>query len=145
MLALIQLVTHADITINAKQIAAIQRGIVALIGIEKTDTENQAEKILNRIIHYRIFPDENEKMNLSLIDIHGGLLLVPQFTLVAQTRNGTRPGFSHGMPPNEGRKLFDFLVQFAKEHLANTQAGVFGANMQINLCNDGPVTFMLQA
>ncbi len=144
MLALIQLVSHAEINIDNRQVATIQRGILGLIGLEKTDTEKEAEKIFNRISHYRIFPDDNGKMNRSLLDIQGGLLLVPQFTLVADTNQGTRPGFSRGMAPDAGEKLFTKLVTLAKANYHHVSAGVFGANMQINLCNDGPVTFMLQ-
>ena len=144
MLALIQLVSHANVNIDEHQIAVIGRGILALIGLEKTDTEKEAEKMLNRISNYRIFPDDEGKMNRSLMDIQGGLLLVPQFTLVAETNQGTRPGFSRGMQPESGKKLFDYFVSFAQGQYANIAAGVFGANMQVSLCNDGPVTFILR-
>lgn len=144
MLGLIQLVTHAEVIITGQVTTAIKHGILALIGIEKEDKPSHAEKLIERIINYRIFQDAAGKMNLSLIDMQGGLLLVPQFTLVADTKSGTRPGFSKGMPPIDGRKLFDYLVNFSQRHYANTQAGEFGAHMQINLCNDGPVTFLLQ-
>src|SRR5262249_23615382 len=137
-------VAEANICINNQQTAAIKRGILALIGIEKVDEVKDAEKIFSRIINYRIFPDDAGKMNHSLLDIQGDLLLVPQFTLVAETNKGTRPGFSQGMPPEEGKKLFDYLVHFAQSQYAQTLAGVFGANMQVNLCNDGPVTFILR-
>lgn len=143
MKALIQLVTHANVVIEHQTIAAIKTGIVALIGIEKTDTEKEAEKLLAKMMHYRIFNDAQGKMNLSLSDVQGELMLVPQFTLVAETTKGTRPGFSIGMSPAEGKKLFDYLVMHANKTYPKSCAGIFGANMQVSLCNDGPVTFLL--
>ncbi len=145
MLSVIQLVTNADVLVEGEVRGSIQKGIMALIGIEKMDTEKGAEKLLNKIINYRIFPDAHGKMNLSLKDIQGGLLLVPQFTLVAETAKGTRPGFSTGMPPQEGKKLFEYLVGYAqKQHDISIASGCFGAYMLVSLCNDGPVTFVLQ-
>ncbi len=144
MLGLIQLVSHADVKIEGTVVGTIQRGILALIGIEKTDTDEHAKKLFYKIINYRIFPDADGKTNLSLKDVNGGLLLVSQFTLVAETQKGLRPGFSRGMPPNEGKILFEFLVNHAKENYSQVESGQFGANMQVSLCNDGPVTFMLQ-
>lgn len=144
MLSVIQLVTQADVRVENVVIGAIQKGIVALIGIEKTDSEKDAEKLFNKIVNYRIFPDLEGKMNLSLIDAQGGLLLVPQFTLVAETAKGTRPGFSTGMPPGEGKRLFEYFVEYAQKHELLVASGHFGAYMQVSLCNDGPVTFMLQ-
>jgi D-tyrosyl-tRNA(Tyr) deacylase len=118
---------------------------MALVGIEKTDTEKEADKLFNKIINYRVFPDAHEKMNLSLKDVRGGLLLVPQFTLVAETAKGSRPGFSTGMPPEEGKQLFEYLIDHAKkQNDVLIASGCFGAYMQVNLCNDGPVTFILQ-
>lgn len=144
MIAVIQLVTQANVQVDGKIIGAIKRGIVALIGIEKSDTLKEAQHLINKIIHYRIFPDENGKTNLSLKEVDGGLLLVPQFTLVADTQSGTRPGFSRGMPPSESRILFAALVQDAKKQYAHIATGEFGANMQVSLCNDGPATFLLK-
>ena len=145
MLSVIQLVTNAEVSVDSVAIGSIQKGVMALVGIEKTDTEKEAEKLLNKIVNYRIFPDTHGKMNLSLKDIHGGLLIVPQFTLVAETDKGTRPGFSTGMPPQEGRQLFEYLVEHAKnQHDVSIASGCFGAYMQVNLCNDGLVTFILQ-
>lgn len=145
MLSVIQLVTQAEVCVETVPIGTIQKGIMALVGIEKTDTEKEAEKLLNKIVNYRIFPDTRGKMNLSLKDIQGGLLIVPQFTLVAETDKGTRPGFSTGMPPEEGRQLFEYLVEHAKkQNEVSIASGCFGAYMQVNLCNDGPVTFILQ-
>jgi|SRR5579885_673975 D-tyrosyl-tRNA(Tyr) deacylase len=144
MLGLIQLVTHADVNIGGSVAGSIQKGILALIGIEKTDTEKHAQQLFERIINYRIFPDDSGKMNLSLSNVQGGLLLVPQFTLVAETHKGTRPGFSTGMPPEPGKILFDYLVSHARKKYPHVAAGEFGAYMQVNLCNDGPVTFILK-
>ncbi len=144
MLGLIQLVSHANVKIDQIIVGEIVRGIMALIGIEKTDTEDNAIKLFDKIINYRIFPDDNGKTNLSLKDINGGLLLVPQFTLVAETQKGLRPGFSRGMPPAEGNVLFEFLVNYAKQNYHTVASGQFGAYMQVSLCNDGPVTFLLQ-
>jgi D-aminoacyl-tRNA deacylase len=145
MLSVIQLVTHAEVLVDGVVIGAIQKGIMALVGIEKTDTEKEAVKLFNKIVDYRIFPDTHGKMNLSLKDIQGTLLLVPQFTLVAETGKGTRPGFSIGMPPQEGKQLFEYLIEHAKkQNDVSIASGCFGAYMQVNLCNDGPVTFILQ-
>lgn len=144
MLGLIQLVSEASVSVDDKTIAKIDRGILALIGIEKQDTEQIADRLIERILNYRIFPDKDGKMNLSLNNIQGGLLLVPQFTLVAETNKGTRPGFSLGMPPKEGEKLFGYLVTAAQKVHSYVASGQFGAHMQVSLCNDGPVTFILQ-
>lgn len=145
MIGLIQLVTHASVVVNANIVGNIKQGILALIGMEKTDTEKEAAKLLDRILNYRIFNDENGKMNLSLHDVKGGLLLVPQFTLVAETNKGTRPGFSVGMPPSDAEKLFNALVVYAKQRYEHVACGEFGAYMQVSLCNDGPVTFILRS
>jgi D-tyrosyl-tRNA(Tyr) deacylase len=145
MIALIQRVSHANVIVADQKIGEIERGILALIGLEKTDDEDKAEKLINRILDYRIFPDTEGKSNLSLKTIAGGLLLVPQFTLVAETNKGTRPGFSKGMPPEEGKKLFEVIVRYAKSVSPKVECGQFGAHMQVGLCNDGPVTFILQS
>jgi D-tyrosyl-tRNA(Tyr) deacylase len=144
MIGLIQLVKHADVKVNSSIVGAIQQGILALIGLEKTDTEQEAKTLFEKIINYRIFPDANGKTNLSLRNIEGGLLLVPQFTLVAETQKGLRPGFSLGMSPEEGKKLFEFLTSHAKKHYAHVATGQYGAYMQVSLCNDGPTTFLLK-
>lgn len=143
MLSVIQLVTQAQIDINNEKTIGINRGIVALIGIEKSDTLQSAEKLVERIINYRIFADKEGRMNLSLRDINGELLIVPQFTLVADTSKGTRPGFSIGMPPEEGRVLFEQMVRATKQKYEKVESGIFGANMLVNLSNDGPATFIL--
>lgn len=143
MIGLIQLVSRAEVVIDNACIGKIERGILALIGVEKNDDAASARKLIDRILDYRIFPDADGKTNLSLKAIDGGLLLAPQFTLVAETNKGTRPGFSKGMPPQEGGKLFDYLVEYAKQTHRQCATGKFGTHMQITLCNDGPVTFIL--
>lgn len=143
MYGLIQLVSQANVRIDSKQVATINQGILALIGIEKTDTLESGKKLIDKILHYRIFKDSAGKTNLSLTDVSGGLLLVPQFTLVAETDKGLRPGFSRGMPPTEGKQLFDNLVTLTQTLYPIVKSGVFGADMQVSLTNDGPMTFML--
>lgn len=143
MISLIQLVTHANVDVDGASVGAIKQGILALIGIEKNDNETVADKMFDKIMNYRIFPDALGKTNLSLKDTNGGLLLVPQFTLVADTGKGLRPSFSSGMRPDEGERLFAFLVDHAKENYAHVASGKFGAHMKVTLCNDGPMTFLL--
>ena len=145
MIALIQRVTHARVEVRQQTIAGINRGITALIGIEKTDSTRNADRLLRRILGYRIFPDNFQKMNLSLTEIQGDLLLVPQFTLPADTKKGMRPGFSTAAPPEQGKQLFDYLLVQARISHQPTAAGEFGADMQLTLTNDGPVTFWLQS
>lgn len=145
MIGLIQRVSSASVIVDKKIIGSIQHGILALIGIEKTDSEKNAERLIERILSYRIFEDSAEKMNLSVQDVKGGLLLVSQFTLVADTKTGTRPGFSTAMAPDESKKLFDYLIKFAEQKYQPIASGKFGAFMEVSLCNDGPVTFLLKA
>jgi len=144
MIALIQRVTSAQVVVNQQVIGKIDQGILALIGVEKNDTSTNADKLLNRLLGYRIFSDQNDKMNLSLADVKGALLLVPQFTLAADTQKGMRPSFSSAAPPNLGEQMFNYFVQQANQHYDKIQTGEFGADMQVSLCNDGPVTFWLQ-
>ncbi len=144
MLALIQRVSHANVTVNQRTVGEIKMGILALIGIEKSDTEKQADRLLERILNYRIFEDDMEKMNLSVKDIQGGLLLVPQFTLAAETKTGNRPGFSTAMHPEQSKPLFDYFLKIARAQHPIVSQGEFGAYMQVSLCNDGPVTFLLR-
>ena len=144
MIALIQRVTRAEVTVDGTQVGAIGRGILALIGVRKGDTEAAADRLLERLIGYRIFPDAEGRMNLGLKEVDGGLLLVPQFTLAADTRSGMRAGFSTAAAPEEGRKLFDHLVVQARTALPAVATGTFGAHMQVSLVNDGPVTFWLE-
>ena len=144
MIGLLQRVNHASVAVNQKIIGRIDRGLLVLIGIEKQDSVTRAEKLLERIIGYRVFPDSEGKMNLSLADIKGGLLLVPQFTLPADTSKGMRPSFSPAAPPDKGRELFEHLLALAREKYCTVESGMFGADMQLTLTNDGPVTFWLK-
>jgi D-aminoacyl-tRNA deacylase len=144
MLALIQRVARAQVDVAALSVGAIDRGILALIGIEAGDTPGTGERLLDRILTYRIFPDAAGRMNLDLGQVGGGLLLVPQFTLVADTSRGTRPGFSQGASPDAARGLFEALCVAARARHATVAAGTFGADMQVSLINDGPVTFNLR-
>ena len=145
MIALIQRVTNAKVVVNQQTIGEIEKGILALIGVEKADAPSNADRLFERLLGYRIFADNNDKMNLSVADIQGGILLVPQFTLAADTRKGKRPSFSTAAPPQRGEQLFSYLVERAQTHYARVASGQFGADMQVSLCNDGPVTFWLTA
>lgn len=144
MIALIQRVSEAKVVVNDKNIGEIQQGVLAFIGIEKNDSEAEVSRLLNKILSYRIFADADDKMNLSVQDIKGGLLLVPQFTLAADTQKGCRPSFSSAAPPALGEELFDEFVKQAKNKYQHIQTGKFGADMKVSLLNDGPVTFWLQ-
>jgi D-tyrosyl-tRNA(Tyr) deacylase len=144
MITIIQRVTMAKVTVDNEDIGQIGRGIMALIAVEKDDTEKEADRLLERILNYRIFADSEDRMNLSLRDIDGGLLLVPQFTLAADTRKGNRPSFTSAASPELGRRLFEYLQQTALKVYPGVQFGRFGADMQVALVNDGPVTFTLQ-
>ncbi|WP_196138690.1 D-aminoacyl-tRNA deacylase [Aliikangiella sp. G2MR2-5] len=145
MIALIQRVTNANVVVENKVIGEIEQGILALIGVEKNDQKSNADRLLERLTGYRIFSDSEDKMNLSVADIGGGLLLVPQFTLAADTRKGKRPSFSTAAPPQEGEALFDYFLEQAKLKYPKVESGRFGADMKVSLCNDGPVTFWLTA
>jgi len=144
VIALIQRVNQAEVVVNNQSIGKISRGLLALIGIEKADTSAQIAKLLHKTIHYRIFADNEDKMNLSVKDIQGGILFVPQFTLAADTNKGLRPSFSSSAPPEIARELFAQFVIAAKQQYPHTQIGQFGADMQVSLINDGPVTFILK-
>lgn len=144
MIALIQRVKHAKVEVNNQPIARIQRGLLVFVGIEKNDTQQQADKLVKRLLGYRVFADENDKMNLNVCDVNGELLLVSQFTLAADTRSGTRPGFSTAAAPEEAKKLFDYFVRQTQQSGLGVATGQFGADMQVSLQNDGPVTFWLQ-
>lgn len=145
MITIIQRVTTAKVTVEDQDIGAIGPGILALVAVEKEDNEKEADRLLERILNYRIFADSNDRMNLSLKDISGGLLLVPQFTLAADTQKGNRPSFTSAAPPEYGLKLFDYLQSKALEAYPGVQFGRFGADMQVALINDGPVTFTLRS
>jgi len=145
MLALLQRVTHANVVINGNISAAIEHGILIFLAIEPCDTEKEAQRLGERILGYRIFQDSNDKMNLNVQEINGSILIVPQFTLAADTTKGMRPGFSTAANPALGEKLFNYFVEKMREKYAKIATGKFGANMKINLCNDGPVTMILKA
>ena len=144
MIALIQRVSEARVEVEGKTIGAIGRGILALVGVERGDGDAQAERLVEKVLGYRIFPDPAGKMNLSLLDIKGELLAVPQFTLAADTKKGTRAGFSTAASPDEGARLFDRFVFLSSQKEVNAKTGRFGADMKVSLVNDGPVTFWLQ-
>ena len=144
MIGLLQRVSHASVQVDSRTIGSIQAGLLVLVGVERGDSESQADRLLERLLTYRVFPDGEGRMNRSLRDAGGGLLLVSQFTLAADTRNGTRPGFSPAAEPHEGKRLFEYLVRRARERHPVVETGEFGANMQVTLTNDGPVTFWLQ-
>jgi D-tyrosyl-tRNA(Tyr) deacylase len=145
MIALLQRVTQSHVAVDGQTIGAIGRGLMVLVGVEQGDSEAQADRLLEKLLTYRVFPDANDRMNLSVQQVVGGLLLVPQFTLAADTSKGTRPGFSLAAAPDEGRRLFQYFVDRARQRHATVATGEFGANMQVSLINDGPVTFWLQA
>jgi D-aminoacyl-tRNA deacylase len=144
MISIIQRVTEAKVTVNHQAIGKIATGIMALVAVEKNDSPKQVERLLERILNYRIFPDEQDRMNLSLLDINGGLLLVPQFTLAANTDKGNRPSFASAAPPEFGRQMFSYLQDHAIKSYSDVQFGEFGADMQVALINNGPVTFTLR-
>lgn len=144
MIALIQRVSRAEVSVGSETVGAINRGILAFIGVQRGDTIASADRLLERVLTYRIFGDEQGKMNLSVRDVQGGLLLVSQFTLAADTSNGTRAGFSTAAAPEEARRLFDHFLAGARATHACVAAGLFGAAMQVSLVNDGPVTFWLE-
>ena len=144
MIGLLQRVTSSSVTVDGEVVGRIGAGLMVLVAVESTDTEATAAKLLHKITRYRVFSDENGKMNLSLLDTGSELLLVPQFTLAADTSRGLRPGFSKGASPADVRRLFATLVGLAGELDCRLQTGQFGADMQVELVNDGPVTFWLQ-
>jgi D-tyrosyl-tRNA(Tyr) deacylase len=145
MIGLLQRVSSARVTINGEATGSIGRGLVVLVGVERDDDEARADRLLERLLGYRVFPDEAGKMNRSVRDIGGGMLLVPQFTLAADTAKGMRASFTPAADPDTGRRLFGYLVQQAREQYPKIETGQFGADMQVTLTNDGPVTFWLQA
>ena len=144
MIALLQRVTRACVEIEKQIVGEIDRGLLVLVCAERGDTETRADRLLDRLLTYRVFPDADGRMNLSLKDVAGGLLLVPQFTLVADTRKGSRPSFSSTAAPEVAERLFGHLVSRARELHAIVATGRFGADMQVSLTNDGPVTIWLR-
>ena len=144
MIGLIQRVKTATVTIEEHSVGHIDAGILLLLGIEKADEQNSADKLLHKILNYRIFADDEGRMNKSLTDINGGLLVVSQFTLAADTKKGLRPSFSSTASPQHAETLYNYFLSVAAEQHNNIQQGKFAANMQISLINDGPVTFKLE-
>ncbi len=145
MLGLIQRVKRAAVEVDGKTVGAIEQGILLLLGVEKTDTEASADKLLDKVLAYRIFADQDNKMNCNVQQINGGVLVVSQFTLAADTRKGLRPSFSSAAPPAQAEQLYDYFVARLRERHSQVATGIFAADMQVSLINDGPVTFMLQA
>jgi D-tyrosyl-tRNA(Tyr) deacylase len=145
VIALIQRVSEARVTVDGEVVGEIGRGVLALVGVERGDGAARAQRLLERVLGYRIFPDAAGRMNLSVRDVGGGLLLVSQFTLVADTKKGMRPSFSCAASPEEGQRLFDHFVALARAAHPDVATGRYGADMQVSLVNDGPVTFWLTA
>ena len=144
MIALLQRVSSAQVSVGGQRQAAIDRGLLVLVGVQKGDSEYEARRLLERLLGYRVFPDEQGRMNLNVVQTGGGLLLVPQFTLAADTRSGMRPSFTPAAEPAEGRRLFELLVNEASQRHQPLACGEFAADMQVALVNDGPVTFWLE-
>ena len=144
VIALIQRVTQARVRVDGAEVGAIGRGVLALVCAQRGDTEREADALLAKLLAFRLFADAHGRMNLSVVDVGGGLLLVPQFTLAADTASGTRPSFTPAAPPAEGERLFARFVEQACDRHPQVATGVFGAHMQVELTNDGPVTFWLQ-
>lgn len=144
MIALLQRVSSASVTVEGEVVGAIEQGLLVLIGIQPEDTEAKGEQLLRRVLDYRVFADADGRMNRSLRDVSGGLLLVSQFTLAADTTRGLRPSFTSAAAPDVARYLFDSLLRFANSVHAPVASGVFGADMKVALVNDGPVTFWLE-
>ena len=144
MIALIQRVARARVRVDGAEVGAIGRGVLALVCAQRGDTEREADALLAKLLAFRMFADEAGRMNLSVVDVKGGLLVVPQFTLAADTTSGTRPSFTPAAPPADGARLFGHFVDGAKERHPDVASGIFGATMQVESTNDGPVTFWLQ-
>ncbi len=144
MIGLLQRVDRASVEVEGREVARIGHGLLVLVGIERADDEATAERLLERLLSYRVFADEQGRMNLSLTDTGGALLLVPQFTLAADTSKGLRPGFSRASPPGDAERLFGYMAKRAEKRLPGAQSGRFGAHMKVSLVNDGPVTFWIR-
>ena len=145
MIGLLQRVSSASVEVDTKTTGSVGKGLLVLVGVERGDGRTQADRLLERLLGYRVFEDEGGKMNLSVRDVRGGLLLVPQFTLAADTGKGMRPSFSPAAVPTKGQRLFDYLVLRARERHEKVASGIFGARMRVALVNEGPVTFWLRA
>ena len=144
MKALLQRVSSSKVEVEGKVVGQISKGLLVFIGIEKQDDMMSSDKMVKKILSYRVFPDSDEKMNLSIRDINGELLIVSQFTLAADTKNGTRAAFSKAMLPTEAEKLYNNFLEKTQSMGTITESGIFGADMQVSLVNDGPVTFLLE-
>jgi D-tyrosyl-tRNA(Tyr) deacylase len=144
VIGLLQRVQRAHVEVQGERITEIGRGLLVLVGVQQGDSEGEAERLLERLLGYRVFADADGKMNLNVSQAGGALLLVPQFTLAADTHSGMRPGFSAAADPAAGQRLFDYLLQRAQQHSTEVSGGQFGADMQVSLVNDGPVTFWLE-
>jgi D-tyrosyl-tRNA(Tyr) deacylase len=144
MIGLLQRVREARVEVGGRAVGAIGRGILVLVGVQRGDDPSRADRLARRLLDYRVFPDAERRMNLSVRDVSGGVLLVPQFTLAADTRKGNRASFTSAAPPEEGRVLFEHLTRRCRSAHAPVESGEFGANMQVHLVNDGPVTFWLE-
>ena len=144
MIGLLQRVSRAGVVVDGISCGEIGEGLLVLVGVQREDSETQADRLLERLLGYRVFPDAEGRMNMSVSDINGGLLLVPQFTLAADTRKGTRPGFSSAAAPEKAEELFSYLLDMAVTRYPKVESGVFGADMQVSLVNEGPVTFWIE-
>ena len=144
MIGLLQRASRASVSVDGERIAQIGTGLMVLVGVEKNDSREQAERLVKKLLEYRVFSDDDGKMNLSVLDIAGEVLLVPQFTLAADTGKGKRPSFSSAAPPEQGADLFAAVVDIMSQQIPQVQTGQFGADMAVELINDGPVTFWLQ-
>lgn len=144
MIGLLQRVDGASVDVDGHEIARIEKGLLVLVGVERGDDEATAERLLERLVNYRVFADSEGRMNLSALDGGAGLLLVPQFTLAADTSSGLRPGFSRASPPGDAERLFGYMAKRAEKRVPGAQSGRFGAHMRVSLVNDGPVTFWIR-
>ncbi|KZX56062.1 D-tyrosyl-tRNA(Tyr) deacylase [Halioglobus sp. HI00S01] len=144
MKALLQRVSAAKVEVGGETVGEIGAGLLVLLGLDKDDDEAKAQRLLDKLLGYRVFADDEGRMNRSVADTGGGVLLVSQFTLSADTRKGTRPSFSSAMPPAEAERLYNLTLQMLRDKHADVAAGSFGADMQVSLTNDGPVTFLLE-
>lgn len=143
MKALVQRVSSAQVDVDGHTVGKINQGVLVLLGVERADNRSHAEKLMDKILQYRIFSDAAGKMNLSVVDVSGGILVVSQFTLAADTNKGLRPSFSCAAAPDLARELYDYAVQYLQQHHYDVASGIFAADMKVQLTNDGPVTFML--
>jgi D-aminoacyl-tRNA deacylase len=142
--ALLQRVSRASVTVDSQCVGQIEQGLLVLLGLDRNDNRAAADRMVEKLLAYRVFADENGRMNRSVVDVNGGVLLVSQFTLSANTRSGLRPDFSLALPPGEAAELFTYMLARLQQRHARVAAGVFGADMQVSLVNDGPVTFLLE-